>query len=152
MTRPSGRLIRHKLTYFRSYSAAMTTSEPPPYDPNATTQQPAPNYGSSPSYGSGPGYGSAPAPTQTVRKGPGWGAYLVTIVALLLIAAVVIFAIQNDQPIHIEFLSWKHNFSHTSVALGAMALGGFVAGLFLGLVPWMSARRQLRTLKRTHNL
>jgi uncharacterized integral membrane protein len=115
----------------------MTTPEQPPYDPMSQTVN-APLGG-----------GAAPAPpVRTVRKGPGWGAYLVTVIGLLILVAVIVFVLQNDQPIRVKFFSYKHDFKKSSIALGAAALAGFVAGLFLGLIPWMSARRQLRSLRR----
>ena len=119
----------------------MTTPEQPPHDPMS---QPVGT-----PLGGGP---SQPLPVQTVRKGPGWGAYIITVIGLLLLVAVIVFVLQNDQPIRIKFFSYKHDFNKSSVALGAAALVGFLAGLFLGLIPWLSARRQLRSLKRTHNI
>ena len=126
----------------------MTTPEQPPYDPNAATQQ---GYGQQPlgaPLGAGP---SQPLPVRSVRTGPGWFAYVVTVLALLVIAAVVVFVLQNDQPIQVKFFSYKHEYRKSSVALGGAAIAGFIAGLFLGLVPWVSARRQLRALKRARN-
>jgi len=60
--------------------------------------------------------------------------------------------LQNDQQLQVKFFSYKHVYKKSSVALGAAALVGFLAGLFLGLIPWMSARRQLRSLKRHQNI
>ncbi len=123
----------------------MTTPQQPPYDPDATTQQP---FGQQPlgaPLGAGP---SQPLPVRTVRRGPGWGTYLITILAILLLVAVIVFVVQNDAKIDIKFLSWKRTGIKTSVALGAAGIVGFLAGLFLGVIPWLSARRQLRSLKR----
>ncbi len=119
----------------------MTTPEQPPHDPMS---QPVGT-----PLGGGP---SQPMPVRTVRKGPGWGAYVVTVIGLLVLIAVVVFVLQNDNPIDIKFFSWKHHFNKSAVALGAAALAGLVAGLFLGLIPWMAARRQLRALKRGQNI
>jgi uncharacterized integral membrane protein len=116
----------------------MTTPEQPPYQ--STVSQPA-----GAPLGAGP---AQPLPVQTVHKGPGWGAYIVTIIALLVVAAVVVFVLQNTQRIDIKFLSWKHTNVKTAVALGAAGIGGLIAGLFLGLIPWVSARRKLRTLRK----
>jgi uncharacterized integral membrane protein len=96
-----------------------------------------------PSRAAGPG-----APVATTRKGPGWGTYLVTLVALVVLAAVIVFVFQNTQPIDIKFLNWKHHFDKTSIVLGAVAVGGLVVGLFLGLIPWMSSRRKMRAARR----
>jgi uncharacterized integral membrane protein len=127
----------------------MTTPDQPPYDPNATRQQ---SPGAPLGAGVPPGAGAAPVPVRTVRKGPGWVAYLVTVLALLLLAAVIVFVLQNDKSLQVKFFSWKHTFNKSSVALGAAAIAGFLAGLFLGLVPWLSARRQLRSIRRSQRI
>jgi uncharacterized integral membrane protein len=110
-----------------------------------------------PSYESPPPHQPLPAPTRaatpavpvaTARKGPGWGTYLVTFVALLVAAAVIVFAFQNTQPIDIKFLGWKHRFDKTSTVLGAVAVGGLLVGLLVGLIPWMSSRRKLRAARK----
>ena len=36
-----------------------------------------------------------------------------------------------------------------SIALGAAALAGFLAGLLLGLIPWLSARRKLHHARKS---
>jgi uncharacterized integral membrane protein len=120
----------------------MTSPEQPPFDPNATRQQPLP----------APTRAPGVPPVQTVKRGPGWGAYLVTVLALVILAAVIVFVLQNDQPVQVKFLSFKHTYRKSSVALGAAAIAGFLAGLFLGLIPWLSARRKLRALRRTGQL
>jgi uncharacterized integral membrane protein len=139
-TRPSGRLVRRRSPYDGSYAAAMTSSDEPPYDPIATTQQ------------------SLPAPTraagahsvQTLKRGPGWGTYIVTVLALLIVAAVIVFVIQNDnEGLTVKFLSYKHHYRRSSVALGAAAIAGFLAGIFVGIIPWLSTRRKLRALRRS---
>ncbi len=117
----------------------MTSPEQPPFDPNATTQQPLPS----------PTRATPASPVQTAKRGPGWGAYLVTVLALLILAAVIVFVLQNDQPLTVKFLNFKHTYRKSSVALGAAAIAGFLAGLFLGLIPWLSTRRKLRALRRT---
>ena len=119
----------------------MTTPEQPPYDPMS---QPVGT-----PLGGGP---SQPVPVRTVRKGPGWGAYLVTVIGLLLLVAVIVFVLQNDQQLQVKFFSYKHTYKKSAVALGAAALVGFLAGLFLGLIPWLSARRQLRARKHSQNI
>jgi uncharacterized integral membrane protein len=116
----------------------MTTPEEPRYDPSLTRPAGAP-------LGNGP---AQPVPVRTVRHGPGWGTYLVTIVALVIVAAVIVFVLQNTERINIKFLSWKETNVKTAVALGAAGLGGLIAGLFLGLIPWASARRKLRAARR----
>jgi putative membrane protein len=116
----------------------MTTPEEPTIDPNYTAPAPIPTRAAP----------VQPLPVQTVKRGPGWGTYFVTIVALLVVAAVVVFVLQNTQRINIKFLSWKQTNVKTAVALGAAAIGGLIAGLFLGLIPWVSARRKLRHLRR----
>ena len=139
VTRPSGRLVRRRSPYDGSYAPAMTSPEPPPFDPNATTQQPLP----------APTRAAATAvPVQTVRRGPGWGTYIITMLAILIIAAVIVFVLQNNQPVTVKFLNIKHTYRRSSVALGASAIAGFLAGLFLGLIPWMSSRRKLRAQRR----
>jgi uncharacterized integral membrane protein len=116
----------------------MTTPDHPTYDPNFTNP-------AGTALGTGP---AQPVEVRTVRRGPGWGTYLVTIVALIVVAAVIVFVLQNTARINIKFLSWKQTNVKTAVALGAAGAGGLVAGLFLGLIPWVSARRKLRALKR----
>jgi uncharacterized integral membrane protein len=116
----------------------MTTPDQPTYDPNVTTATGSP-FGSS---------SAQPVAVQTVKRGPGWGTYIVTILALIIVAAVVVFVLQNTERINIKFLSWKQTHVKTAVALGAAAIGGLVAGLFLGLIPWVSARRKLRHIRR----
>ena len=138
VTRPSGRLVRRRSPYDGSYAAAMTSPEQPPYDPNATVQQPLP----APTRAAGTG------PVQTVKRGPGWGAYLVTVLALLILTAVIVFVLQNNQQLTVKFFSYKHTYRRSSVALGASAIAGFLAGLFLGLIPYLSSRRKLRALRR----
>jgi uncharacterized integral membrane protein len=120
----------------------MTSPEQPPYDPNATTQQPLP----------APTRAAGALPVQTVKRGPGWGTYLVTVLALVILAAVIVFVLQNNQPVTVKFLNYKHTYRKSSVALGASAIAGFLAGLFLGLIPWMSTRRKLRALRRAGQL
>jgi uncharacterized integral membrane protein len=120
----------------------MTTPDQPPYEPTVSQPAGAP-------LGAGP---AQPLPVQTVRKGPGWGTYVVTILALLIVAAVIVFVLQNTQRIDIKFLSWKERNVKTAVALGAAAIGGLIAGLFLGLIPWVAARRKIRTMKKTGNI
>ncbi len=116
----------------------MTSPDQPPFDPNATSQIPLPP----------PTRATGAVPVQTVKRGPGWGTYLITILALLLAAAVIVFIFQNNQGITVKFLTYKHHYNRSSFALGASALGGFLAGLFLGLLPWLSTRRKLRALRR----
>ncbi|HEX4432513.1 MAG TPA: lipopolysaccharide assembly protein LapA domain-containing protein [Frankiaceae bacterium] len=116
----------------------MTSPEQAPFDPNATRQQSLPV----------PTRAAGAPPVQTVKRGPGWGTYLITILALLILAAVIIFVLQNNQPVTVKFLSYKHTYRRSSVALGASAIAGFLAGLFLGLLPWLSSRRKLRALRR----
>ena len=120
----------------------MTSPEQPPFDPNATSQIPLP----APTRAAGVG------PVQTVKRGPGWGTYIVTILALLILTAVIVFVLQNNQPVTVKFFSYKHTYRRSSVALGAAAIAGFLAGLFLGLIPWMSARRKLRAARRAGQL
>jgi uncharacterized integral membrane protein len=91
----------------------------------------------------------AVAEVATPRKGPGWGTYLVTVMALVVLAAVVVFVLQNTQPIDIKFLTWKHHFDKTSWVLGAVAVGGLIVGLFLGLIPRMTSRRKQRAARRS---
>ena len=69
-------------------------------------------------------------------------------VALVVLAAVIVFVAQNTQPIDIKFLSWKHHFDKTSIVLGAVAIGGLVVGLLIGLIPWTSSRRKLRAARK----
>ena len=116
----------------------MTTPDEPTYDPNVTQTVGAP-------FTRDP---AAPVAVQTVRRGPGWGTYFVTIVALVVVAAVVVFVLQNTVRINIKFLGWKQTNVKTADALGAAGIGGLVAGLFLGLIPWVSARRKIRTLRK----
>ena len=116
----------------------MTLPDEPTQEPNFTKPA-AGTFGSTP---------AAPVPVQTVRRGPGWGTYFVTIIALIVVAAVVVFVLQNTHRISIKFLGLKEANVKTAVALGAAAIGGLVAGLFLGLIPWVSARRKLRALRR----
>jgi uncharacterized integral membrane protein len=117
----------------------MTSPDQPPFDPNATTFQPLPT----------PTRAAGVPPVQTVKRGPGWGTYLVTVLALIIVAAVIVFVIQNNEGLTVKFLNIKHHYRRSSVALGASAIAGFLAGLFLGLIPWMSTRRKLRALRRT---
>ncbi len=123
----------------------MTSPEQPPFDPNATTQQPLP-----------PPTRAAPAspvqPAQPVKRGPGWGAYLITVLALVILAAVIVFVLQNNEPLTVKFLNIKHHYRKSSIALGAAAIAGFLVGLFLGLIPWLSTRRKLRALRRGSQL
>jgi uncharacterized integral membrane protein len=139
-TRPSGRLVRRRSPYDATYPAAMTSPEQPAYDPNATTIQPSGTHGAGV---------PEPTPVPPSRSGPGWGTYIITVVSVLFIAAVVIFTLQNTQPIGIKFISWHHDFNKTSDALGAAAIAGFLGGFFLGLIPWLSARRKLRGRRRS---
>jgi uncharacterized integral membrane protein len=95
------------------------------------------------------GAGSEPVPGRTVRRGPGWGAYLITVIALVLLIAVIVFVLQNDARLTIKFFNWTKTNVKSSVALGAAALVGFLAGIFLGLIPWLSARRKVRSMRRS---
>ncbi|HEX4017441.1 MAG TPA: LapA family protein [Frankiaceae bacterium] len=117
----------------------MTSPQQPPYDPNATIQQQLPT----------PTRATEVPAAQAVKRGPGWGTYLVTVLALVILAAVIIFVLQNNQPVTVKFLNYKHTYRRSSVALGASAIAGFLAGLFLGLIPWMSSRRKLRAARRS---
>jgi uncharacterized integral membrane protein len=120
----------------------MTTSEQPPYDPGQTTvSHPA---------GVPQGAGS-PSPQHRIRRGPGWGAYLITVIALILLIAVIVFIVQNDARLHIKFFSWDKYNVRSAYALAAAGGVGFLAGIFLGLIPWLSARRKLRGLRRGVN-
>jgi uncharacterized integral membrane protein len=73
---------------------------------------------------------------------------LITVVAVLVAAAVIVFAFQNTQPIEIKFLGWRHHFDKTSTVLVSVAVGGLVVGLLIGLIPWISARRKLRSARK----
>jgi uncharacterized integral membrane protein len=116
----------------------MVTPEPPSYEsPPPGQPLPAPTRAATPA-----------VPVATVRKGPGWGTYLITVVAVLVAAAVIVFAFQNTQPIDIKFLGWKHHFDKTSTVLISVAVGGLIVGLLLGLIPWISARRKLRAARK----
>jgi uncharacterized integral membrane protein len=117
----------------------MTTPEQPPYDPSQTTvSRPA---------GTPLGAGSPPA--HRGRRGPGWGAYVITVIALILLIAVIVFIVQNDARLHIKFFGWDKYNVKSAYALGAAGLVGFLAGIFLGLIPWLSARRRLRSARRS---
>ena len=120
----------------------MTSPEQPTWDPNATTQQPLP----------APTRAAGVLPVQTVKRGPGWGTYIVTVLALLIVAAVIVFVVQNNEGLTVKFLSYKHHYRRSSVALGAAAIAGFLAGLFLGLIPWLSTRRKRRAARRAGQL
>jgi uncharacterized integral membrane protein len=121
----------------------MTTSEQPPYDPSQTTvSRPA---------GAPLGAGS-PTPQHRGRRGPGWGAYVITIIALILLIAVIVFILQNDDRLHIKFFSWDKYNVKSAYALGAAGIVGFLAGIFLGLIPWLSARRKLRSARRSGSI
>jgi uncharacterized integral membrane protein len=116
----------------------MAMPETPSYPPQTPNEQlPAPTRATTPA-----------VPEATARKGPRWGTYFVTVVALVLLAAVIVFVFQNTQPIDIKFLSWKHHFDKTSWVLGAVAVGGLIVGLLLGLVAWNSSRRKMRAARR----
>ena len=123
----------------------MTTPEQPSYDPNATSISHPVN----PGYGAATPSGPGSAPTQTVKRGPGWGAYAVTILGLLILIAAIVFVLQNDYPLRVKFFSYDHTYNKSSIALGAAGAAGFIAGLLLGLIPWMSARRKLRATRRS---
>ncbi len=112
----------------------MTTPDQPSYDPNATSMsQPVGQGGSN----------------QPARKGPGWATYLVTILGLLILIAAIVFVLQNDYPLRVKFFSYDHTYNKSSIALGAAAIAGFLAGLLLGLIPWMSARRKLHHVRKS---
>jgi uncharacterized integral membrane protein len=119
-------------------NTCMAMPETPSYPPQTPTEQlPAPTRAATPA-----------VPEAGTRKGPRWGTYFVTVVALLVLAAVIVFVFQNTQPIDIKFLSWKHHFDKTSWVLGAVAVGGLIVGLLLGLVAWNSSRRKARAARR----
>ena len=84
---------------------------------------------------------------EQTKQGTSAATYVILILALLVIAAVIVFILQNTQPINVKFLSWHEHFSKSSVALGAAAVAGLIAGFFLGLIPWMSARRKLKAAR-----
>jgi uncharacterized integral membrane protein len=125
----------------------MTTPEQPSYDPNATSI----SHPASPGYGASTPSGQGVPPTRTVRRGPGWGAYIVTLIGVVILVAAIVFVLQNDNPIQVKFFSWNHYFKKSSAALGAAAGAGLIAGLLLGLIPWMSARRKLKNARRGVN-
>jgi uncharacterized integral membrane protein len=127
----------------------MTTPDQPSNDPNATSiSRPA-----SPGYGGGTpsGQGYPPVQPTPVRRGPGWGAYVITVLGLIVLIAAIVFVLQNDNPVQVKFFGWDHYFKKSSAALGAAAGAGLIAGLLLGLIPWMSARRKLRNARRGVN-
>lgn len=120
------------------HNPGMAMPESSSYPPQTPTEQlPAPTRATTPA-----------VPETSTRKGSRSGTYFVAVVAFLVLAAVIVFVFQNTQPIDIKFLSWKHHFDKTSWVLGAVAIGGLLVGLFLGLIPWMSSRRKLRAARR----
>lgn len=54
---------------------------------------------------------------------------LITIVAMLVAAAGVTFALQNNTPVSVTFLLWHLEASLAAVLLLTLAVGGFIVGL-----------------------
>lgn len=60
---------------------------------------------------------------------------LVTLFAL----AIAVFALQNADPVKVQFLRWKFESSVAVVTLGSAALGALIA-VGLGFVGWVRRR------------
>lgn len=95
--------------------------------------------------------GSPPAPTPGSgprrRAGVPWTTYAITVLAFILIIIVVVFITQNTVHVQIKFFGKTKSASVASALAGAAAVG-FVAGLLLGLVTQIRARRELRAYRK----
>src|SRR5512135_2829767 len=128
----------------------MTTPPNPMQKPGAA--QP---YGGQPTapYTGQPGTPYAPpgapaAPKQSrLKQGPGWGVYAITVVALLLFVAVVVFIVQNTDTTQIQFFWWTGN-ATIAGAIGISALAGLLVGLIVGFILQIPLRKRLKAANK----
>jgi uncharacterized integral membrane protein len=81
------------------------------------------------------------------KQGPGWFTYLLTLLAAIIAIGVAVFIAQNTDRTTIDFFG-THKSLSVAAALGIALAAGFLSGLFLGLIPALKAKRQLRQLRR----
>jgi uncharacterized integral membrane protein len=92
--------------------------------------------------------GAPPAPTQgRLKQGPGWGVYAVTVLALLLLVAVVVFIVQNTDTTEIQFFWWTGRVTIAG-AIGVGALAGLLVGLIVGFILQIPLRKRLKAANR----
>jgi uncharacterized integral membrane protein len=111
---------------------------PTPTSTYSTTGQPASSSSFPP---------AQPEPAGRARSGPGWVAYLFTLIAAVIAIAVAVFIAQNTDKTTIDFFGTSKTLSIAG-ALGIALAAGFQIGLLLGLIPALRAKRQLRQLRR----
>ena len=89
--------------------------------------------------------GTPPAPPQGrgLKQGPGWAVYVITVLALVLLTAVVVFIVQNTIQYQIKFFGWTGSVS-LAAAIGLAALAGLVVGLIVGFILQLPLRKRLK--------
>ena len=109
--------------------------------------QPAAPYGGQPATPYAPP-GAPPAPKQgRLKQGPGWGVYAITVVALLLFVAVVVFIVQNTDTTRIQFFWWTGDVTIAG-AIGISALAGLLVGLIVGFILQIPLRKRLKAANK----
>ncbi|MHB9155214.1 MAG: LapA family protein [Endomicrobiales bacterium] len=72
---------------------------------------------------------------------------LILILSLLIVAAAVVFAVQNAAPVSVAFFSWNFESSLALLLLAAFCLG-VAASLLASLPSWLRARKRLKEKDR----
>jgi uncharacterized integral membrane protein len=89
--------------------------------------------------------GTPPAPQQGrgLKQGPGWAVYAITVLALVLLTAVVVFIVQNTIQYQIKFFGWT-GYVSLAAAIGLAALAGLLVGLIVGFILQLPLRKRLK--------
>jgi uncharacterized integral membrane protein len=67
---------------------------------------------------------------------------IISVLAVIALLAIAVFAIQNLEPVEVSFLVWRLTLSKCLVVIGAYLLGMISGGSLVQLFKrWMAARR-----------
>ncbi|MDO5096732.1 MAG: lipopolysaccharide assembly protein LapA domain-containing protein [Peptostreptococcaceae bacterium] len=73
-----------------------------------------------------------------------------TVLALIAVVLVAIFAVQNSDPVVIRFIVWETTVSHALIIVGGVAIGVLI-GLLVGLNSSFQASRVAKEMNKNQN-
>ena len=73
--------------------------------------------------------------------------YAITVIALLLLVAVVVFIVQNTDKAEIQFFWWTGRVTIAG-AIGVGALAGLLVGLIIGFMLQVPLRKRLKAANK----